>query len=626
MGQFGQREPRRSAAGATVVAPVARRRIVVGPANDPAEAEADRLAAAALARASAAGPMFASSGTRIRRAAASSAAPVVGAEGGSLDGDIAGKIAGARTGGAALEAGVRQQMESGFGADFRAVRIHDDQRSDELNRQLSAEAFTYGSDVFFRAGGYQPGSSAGQHLLAHELAHTVQQGSAAVHRRTAEPVVRRTLTWTNTDWSEASRMSVSGGASLTGVFFLTGRGGETIVVKAAAGGARSQLAAEMMGASEAPGLQQRTLLLASKEGRTMLKEMHRLASKFRRMNKTAKGENPLKTKMASQLESGNFDCVTVMPGASNLSNLEDLHGNAEFDVVFQRMIAGSFFGDLGRIHAADMIMGNEDRLDRMNDKNIFVDMLSGGSVGLDLDLNAATFDQVTTDKTEGKKSRAGGQFGASLAGNNYTDFVAFSLFGSTSRKQVTGVGKTITAPMAMRGGKMATADSSKAADPAKAAGVFDEFVHRMIDRAEQAGAAHEQTLRNQDWAVPKQQFLAGVTHGLQQLEAKKDRIGQRAGTLKGHFGDDSFLDPMVFKIRLTFAALLREGYDQKHAVKLCELYAEHSRNGGTDDAFMAWAQDEYVRRWGPKGATGVGSKYGAHKVKVSRPRLANAFG
>ena len=80
-----------------------------------------------------------------------------------------------------LPKGLRNQMEQGLGADFSDVRIHTDARAIGLNRRLRAQAFTYGSDVFFNGGRYRPHTQDGAHLLAHELAHTLQQG--AVRRR-----------------------------------------------------------------------------------------------------------------------------------------------------------------------------------------------------------------------------------------------------------------------------------------------------------------------------------------------------------------------------------------------------------------------------------------------------------
>jgi hypothetical protein len=70
-------------------------------------------------------------------------------------------------------------MEEAFGADFRRVRLHRDLESDELCRSLSARAFTFGDHIFLRRG-QDAGASAGMHLLAHELAHVVQQRGQAV--------------------------------------------------------------------------------------------------------------------------------------------------------------------------------------------------------------------------------------------------------------------------------------------------------------------------------------------------------------------------------------------------------------------------------------------------------------
>lgn len=81
-----------------------------------------------------------------------------------------------------LEGSVRAQMETRFGAEFGAVRIHADATAAESARTIGAAAYTVGRDIVFGAGRYQPHSGAGQQLLAHELAHVVQQsrgGSAS---------------------------------------------------------------------------------------------------------------------------------------------------------------------------------------------------------------------------------------------------------------------------------------------------------------------------------------------------------------------------------------------------------------------------------------------------------------
>ncbi len=70
---------------------------------------------------------------------------------------------------------IRGSMEQAFGLDFGAVRVHTDPRANLVNRSLGAHAFTRGQDIFFRHGEYDPGSSAGREVLAHELTHVVQQ-------------------------------------------------------------------------------------------------------------------------------------------------------------------------------------------------------------------------------------------------------------------------------------------------------------------------------------------------------------------------------------------------------------------------------------------------------------------
>lgn len=74
-----------------------------------------------------------------------------------------------------LEPGVRSDMEQRFGADFSQVRLHTDAAASRSARAVQAQAFTAGRHVVFGAGLYAPGTRAGRQLLAHELAHVVQQ-------------------------------------------------------------------------------------------------------------------------------------------------------------------------------------------------------------------------------------------------------------------------------------------------------------------------------------------------------------------------------------------------------------------------------------------------------------------
>jgi hypothetical protein len=84
-----------------------------------------------------------------------------------------------RSTGHPLDSSARRFMEPRFGQDFSGVRIHTGAAADRAVRDVSAAAFTVGPDIAFAQGRYAPETDAGRHLLAHELAHTVQQAHAA---------------------------------------------------------------------------------------------------------------------------------------------------------------------------------------------------------------------------------------------------------------------------------------------------------------------------------------------------------------------------------------------------------------------------------------------------------------
>jgi hypothetical protein len=83
-------------------------------------------------------------------------------------------------GGTPLNAVTLSAMESAFGHDFSQVRVHAGNQADSAARAVGALAYTAGSDVVFAAGQYAPGTSRGRRLLAHELAHVVQQSAGMV--------------------------------------------------------------------------------------------------------------------------------------------------------------------------------------------------------------------------------------------------------------------------------------------------------------------------------------------------------------------------------------------------------------------------------------------------------------
>jgi Domain of unknown function (DUF4157) len=87
-----------------------------------------------------------------------------------------------------LDSTSRAFMEPRFGQDFSHIRIHTGIQADESARSLHANAYTLGSHIVFANDKYQPNTVSGQHLLAHELTHTMQQvGDSKIQRDCSNP-------------------------------------------------------------------------------------------------------------------------------------------------------------------------------------------------------------------------------------------------------------------------------------------------------------------------------------------------------------------------------------------------------------------------------------------------------
>ncbi len=98
------------------------------------------------------------------------------ATGESVPASVQGTLAGS---GQPLDAAPRVLMERQFGRSFADVRIHVNGAAAESAREIGARAYTHGRDIAFAAGEYRPGTAEGLRLLAHELAHVVQQSGEA---------------------------------------------------------------------------------------------------------------------------------------------------------------------------------------------------------------------------------------------------------------------------------------------------------------------------------------------------------------------------------------------------------------------------------------------------------------
>lgn len=89
--------------------------------------------------------------------------------------------------GQSLPKDFQQEMGTKVRSDFSMVKIHDDNKSAEMNNEVGAKAFTHGNDIYFNQNQYNTSSTEGKHLLAHELTHTIQQGNSI------KPTVQRKI-------------------------------------------------------------------------------------------------------------------------------------------------------------------------------------------------------------------------------------------------------------------------------------------------------------------------------------------------------------------------------------------------------------------------------------------------
>ncbi len=102
-----------------------------------------------------------------------------------------------RSPGQALDVTTRGFMESRFGFDFSQVRVHTDSEASESAIAVNARAYTSGINIAFKAGQYAPGTTDGRALLAHELAHVVQQTASSPPRTTIQRAI-----WTEAEQKE----------------------------------------------------------------------------------------------------------------------------------------------------------------------------------------------------------------------------------------------------------------------------------------------------------------------------------------------------------------------------------------------------------------------------------------
>jgi len=116
---------------------------------------------------------------------------------------IENRLASSKGGGSALPDSVRRFMEPRFGADFSNIKVHTDSNAVQMNKEVGAQAFAHGGDIYYGAGS-SPGNN---ELTAHELTHTIQQGAAG---RMNKEVRRQPQQEGEQETVQAKEISISG--------------------------------------------------------------------------------------------------------------------------------------------------------------------------------------------------------------------------------------------------------------------------------------------------------------------------------------------------------------------------------------------------------------------------------
>lgn len=120
-----------------------------------------------------------------------------------------------RSSGQQLDPATRAFMEPRFGHDFSRARMHADIPAGESARAMNARAFTVGKDVVFGGGQYEPETTAGKRLLAHELAHVVQQQTGVARLQRQKNGEGDPFEFKGTPEYVSASLTIPGGRTLT---------------------------------------------------------------------------------------------------------------------------------------------------------------------------------------------------------------------------------------------------------------------------------------------------------------------------------------------------------------------------------------------------------------------------
>ncbi|MEO8610276.1 MAG: hypothetical protein ABI690_20440 [Chloroflexota bacterium] len=360
--------------------------------------------------------------------------------------------------------------------------------------------------------------------------------------------IQRAFTLNDTDWKEARTLNATkpGTEGVTGVFFISNKAGEQLVIKPARRGARSVMATSIMKDVGVDTSGIRNIPFNSTEDKKLRKVVKKL------INQKKATENALL--QWGKLPTSDFDSFVVMEKVENLKTFQNIANGSgfedigEFSRMLDRMWSSAFWFDLGRVHAADMMMGNSDRLDHLNIKNIFVNSETGRAVGLDLALETSGFDTVTKQTPEGLPK--------SLEGNEYKDWVTYAIEGvEGKRMQLNRRGEVVEGSTGLRGGEVGPSDTRLLTDEGR---IRTKIValHDRVKAELEMGQTNDvqqriQAWDNANWDEATTGFVNGMRQGMLVLNQKIESgaYDDEARRLKNEFGDDPNIETTVIKLR-----------------------------------------------------------------------------
>ena len=202
-----QRENKTTTKSSSFFKPTIQKKLSIGSANDSYEVEADNMANKVMRMSESSTQNISHTGSLVQRkctaceqeekiqkkSLAENISPLIqrlsnSESSGQAPNHVESQINSSRGGGNSLDSDTKSFMENRFGTDFSDVKIHTGSQAVQMSRELNAQAFTVGNDIYFNEGKYSPNSDSGKHLLAHELTHTIQQQS-----RLQRQVIQRQL-------------------------------------------------------------------------------------------------------------------------------------------------------------------------------------------------------------------------------------------------------------------------------------------------------------------------------------------------------------------------------------------------------------------------------------------------